>query len=261
MNKLLLSTFLLLLGTAWQAIAQEAPDPAGRPELITDRPDQTESAAIVPKGSVQLETGPYLILNDGNEREWSYNTLLARIGLLSWIELRLQGAYEGYRYEWEGGSASAKGLAPLIIGAKVKLLEEKGRVPQTALMYHITLPGTGGKSFQVDFAEHELRANFSHTLSDKLELAYNLGAQWQELKEADGMYTLSFAYDLGDKVGVFAEAFGFLIEDEQNKHSIDVGITLLARPNLQLDAYLGRGLTENANDWLFGGGFSWRIPR
>lgn len=261
MNKFLLVAFFLLVFGGIQATAQETPDPAERPELITDRPDQTESAAIVPKGSVQLETGPYLILNNENEREWSYNTMLARIGLLPWIELRLQGAYEGYRYSWEGGSPGAKGLAPLIIGTKIKLLEETGRAPQTALMYHITLPGTGGEEFQVEEAEHELRANFSHTLSDKLELAYNIGAEWQDFKDAEGLYTLSFAYDLSDKVGVFAEAFGFLIEDEQNKHSIDGGLTFLARPNLQLDAYIGRGLTENADDWLFGGGFSWRIPR
>lgn len=187
--------------------------------------------------------------------------MLARIGFLPWIELRLQGAYEGFRYEWDGGTPSAKGLAPLTLGTKVKLLEEKGTIPQTALMYHISLPGTAGEAFQVDKAEHELRANFSHTLSDKLELAYNIGAQWQELKGADGMYTLSFAYELSDKVGLFAEAFGFLVEDEQNSHALDGGLTFLARPNLQLDAYIGKDLSENADDWLFGGGFSWRIPR
>jgi hypothetical protein len=27
------------------------------PELVTDRPDQTESSAVVPPGSLQIETG------------------------------------------------------------------------------------------------------------------------------------------------------------------------------------------------------------
>ncbi len=35
-----------------------APPAAGAsPELVTDRPDQTESSNLVPKGYLQLETG------------------------------------------------------------------------------------------------------------------------------------------------------------------------------------------------------------
>ncbi len=259
--KSLLFTFTLFLFLCIQAFAQNELTPPEPPELITDRPDQTESASIVPKGLVQFETGPYLILDDGQRREFSYNTLLVRTGVLDWLEFRLQGAYDGYNYSFDGGEVGDKGLAPLVLGTKIKLLEEQGYIPQTAIMYHITLPGTGGEAFQLEDPEHELRANFSHTLSENVELAYNLGAQWEDIKEAQGMYTLSFAFDISDRVGVFMESFGFLIEDEQNEHSIDGGFTFLVRDNLQLDAYIGRGLTESADDWLFGAGFSWRVPR
>ena len=69
----------MLKGWAWQAIgltltmlgfslggeAQAVPDSQNKlatsrrqaPELITDRPDKTESAVTVPPGYVQLETG------------------------------------------------------------------------------------------------------------------------------------------------------------------------------------------------------------
>lgn len=68
MKKFLLFTLLLILYASLQALAQEIPNATERPELITDRPDQTESAAIVPRGFVQFENGPYLIL-DENKRE------------------------------------------------------------------------------------------------------------------------------------------------------------------------------------------------
>jgi hypothetical protein len=57
---------------------------AETPELVTDRPDQTESTEIVPKGFVQTELG----LGDADGADATFAGL-ARIGLSERIELRV----------------------------------------------------------------------------------------------------------------------------------------------------------------------------
>jgi hypothetical protein len=65
---------------------------ANVPEMVTDRPDFTESASVVPRGRVQLEAG-YTYARDedaGVLAAHSYPEALARIGVVDdRLELRL----------------------------------------------------------------------------------------------------------------------------------------------------------------------------
>ena len=53
---------------------------AQSPDLVTDRPDQTESATVVPRGLIQVETG-YLFARDSNVDGYEVPGTLFRIGL------------------------------------------------------------------------------------------------------------------------------------------------------------------------------------
>ena len=57
-------------------------------ELVTDRPDETESATVVPRGLVQVETG-YLFTRDSGMDSYAVPGTLARIGLGGRTELRI----------------------------------------------------------------------------------------------------------------------------------------------------------------------------
>lgn len=68
------------------------------PDLITDRPDQTESSAIVPLKSLQIETGFVMEKDETDlikQKSFAYNTTLLRFGLLENLELRLGLEYLG----------------------------------------------------------------------------------------------------------------------------------------------------------------------
>ena len=58
-----------MLGVSTEILLAQAPD------LVTDRPDQTESSAVVPLGFAQIETG-YLYTRDSgsSSREVTWNT-------------------------------------------------------------------------------------------------------------------------------------------------------------------------------------------
>ena len=61
---------------------------AQSPDMVTDRPDQTESAAVVPRGLLQVETG-YLFARDGDVDGYAVPGTLFRIGLGGRLELRI----------------------------------------------------------------------------------------------------------------------------------------------------------------------------
>ena len=68
------------------------------PELITDRPDQTESSTTVPYQSVQIETGWLHSEEDDDDIETdTFPQTLLRYGLADGLELRLN--YDGYVWE------------------------------------------------------------------------------------------------------------------------------------------------------------------
>ena len=70
MKRLLLS---LLVWVSIHGIAQER-----TPELITDRPDQTESSSVVPLGALQIETGFIMENDETGLTKQSYTLLILR---------------------------------------------------------------------------------------------------------------------------------------------------------------------------------------
>ena len=61
---------------------------------------------------------------------------------------------------------------------------------------------------------------------------------------------------------VFGEAYGALDfgEGYPDRHSVQSGVTLGLRRNLEFDIRGGLGLTDSVPDWLVGAGLSFRLP-
>lgn len=241
-----------------QAQELESSDPG---PIITDRPDQTEASATVPKGFFQIETGA-MVETDKNAgvkfQAITYNTTLLKYGLTDRFELRIIQEYAKSKID---GISVANGAGPISLGTKIAMLEEKGMLPQMSFMAHIT-QRTGTSEYKPSHVVPDFRFLFAHTLSDKFALSYNLGAEWNgEDAAITRVYTLSLAMGLADKLGCFFEVYGFMPDDAKNDHRFDAGVTYLLRNNFQLDVSGGFGLTENAPDHFLSGGISWRIPR
>lgn len=251
-----LCVLLFLLFCTFSALAQTSEPPT----LVTDRPDQTESAVVIPVNHLQIETGAiYTKINDA-VTEFQYNNSLFRYGVLPWLELRLGQAYGRQEIGLDGLAYEEEGFYPVTLGTKVHLLEERGLVPKTALLYDVELP-TGSRAFMPEDPVHAFRALFSYTLNDWVDLGYNLGVIFpDELNKTTTVYTVSFGLKMTDRLTAFAEAYGFLQNDIENRHLVDGGFTYLVRPNLQVDLSGGAGLTESADDGFVSAGLAWRIP-
>lgn len=248
------------LSAVWVfAAAAALGQPTGEPaELITDRPDQTESSSTVPVGSVQVEAGWLREEIDDEVTSESAPGVLLRIGLTEELELRV--GWAGWVEAGIDGSGDAE------LGLKWHLWRAQGNRPDAALLVGTSVP-VGSAAVTSDAWDPAFRFAFEHELSSTVGLAYNVGYAWETTeengrrsREGAAIWTAALGFGLSDEVGAFIELFGAL-PDGGSESSIDGGLTWLVRPNLQVDLYAGVGLSSTAPDSFVGLGFSWRLPR
>jgi hypothetical protein len=232
-------------------------------EIVTDRPDQTESPSLVPKGGLQVETG-FVFEQDVHHSvkmtNVAFNTTLIKYGINSNVEVRFISEYLG-AYEDDGSiqRRNSDGFSPLAFGLKLKLSEEKGFWPQASLISHIIVK-SGHREFSPSYTAANFRFTFCHTLSEKFSLSYNLGARWDgQTPEAVFLYTLSLGYSVTPKTGVYIETYSFFPEGGRADHRFDSGITYKISPVVQLDLSAGTGLSRNAPDFYISTGISFRL--
>ena len=273
---LIMITFLVLLSTLTTCFAQgqRAPDSTNTLELVTDRPDQTESTSVIPPAYLQLETGWTVTHDEGDALSIKTHELpgsLLRIGVVNRLELRIGwkgGIWETTRELGQKTKSSGHGDAE--IGFKFYLREEEGWIPETALLTGVSLP-VGQKALSSHRLDPAFRVLLSHHLSDRISLGYNLGASWESQLEQNGdrdthsffNYTVAMGIAITDRVGSFVELFGDIPLDAvgKPKNYFDGGFTYLVQKNLQLDFAAGLGLSADADDWFLGLGFSVRLPQ
>jgi len=254
-------TLILLLLLDVSAIAQEE-----QPELITDRPDQTESAAIVPRHALQVETG-FLLENDANDlfstRSFTYNTTLLRFGLLNNLELRAGMDYFRASTTLNNTSISStiSGISPLYTGFKIKITEAQEWFPQVAFLGGLVLPFTANSDRKPNYTAANIRFAFSHALSNRFSLGYNLGAEWDGDSPVPGyFYSAALGFAVTDRLGAFFESYGLIPETGDAEHLMDTGLTYLLLPTLQLDVSGGIGLNKAAIQNFISLGLSFLIP-
>ncbi len=242
--------------------------------LVTDRPDQTESSAVVAPGFVQLEAGWTYTRHDGGPRRVGSHAvpqLLARIGVVNRIEARVGFAgWQAVRGEEATATVDDQGVGDLELGVKYHLHAGRGAMPSLALLAGASVP-TGEEAFSSGRVDPSFRLSFAHELTPRLSLGYNVGTQWVTETDQSGLrhtraetiYTLAFGVSLIERLGVFAESFGSLALGDRGSdtHSLDGGLTLLLTNSVQLDVSGGFGLNTAPDDWFVGLGFAVRLPR
>ena len=140
---------------------------AQTPDLVTDRPDQTESATAVPRGLVQVETGYLLSRDDGVDSFEALQTLV-RIGLGARSELRI--AHAGVI-----GAAGRQGAGDSAVGTKISLIATAdGWAPELALLGGLSLP-TGDAPFSSEGVDPSFLVALAHEVSPRLAPELSVG--------------------------------------------------------------------------------------
>ncbi len=231
--------------------------PLAAQELVTDRPDFTESAESVPRGRFQLEGGA--THEEGEEGEtWSFGEALLRVGLSERLELRLE---PGSWVESEGENGTASGLEDAALGLKLEGPHRPGSSTQVALILATSLP-TGEEELGSDDPHPEAVLAASWDLTPRLGLGANLGGGEEEDEGREllaGRASLALGIDLGGGWGAFVEGFGLYPEGGGSEHFFDAGLTRLVGEDLQVDVRAGHEVGDGGEGaWFAGAGLARR---
>lgn len=230
-------------------------------KIDTDRPDQTESAVLVPKKWFQFEFGIGKQVNSPGSHEFQHPTLLSKYGISKRIELRLiTTATTNSYFDDQHIKQHETGLEPVEVGAKVSLWEEKKMLPKASLIFHFAIPKFASKKFRVEKPAPNFRFTFQNSITENIAIGYNLGAEWDGFnKEAAWLYTFAPGFTIGKKWYAYVEAFGFMSKLNPPEHSLDGGIAYYVTPDLKLDLSSGFGVSPAAPDWYVAFGWSVRF--
>lgn len=238
------------------------PSAANGDPLVTDRPDFTESAAVVPQGRAQIETG-YTFTHTGGHEGHALGEVLIRVGVFDRVETRV-GINS---YAWvDDGIRRTSGLEDGSIGLKILLSEgvsATGLKPATALILEAGIP-YGASGLTTDAVEPSFTLCLGSDLSETVSLGANAGGAWVESpggRRAQWSASLTAATAVSEMVGVYAEWFGLVNSRDlgPNTNYVNGGMTLLFGLDTQFDGRIGVGLNSHSPDYFVGIGISRRM--
>jgi hypothetical protein len=246
--RFVISTCLLIL--YYSAFSQ--PDP-----IETDRPDQTETPSLVPLKHFQVEMGFNI---ESNEQELSYvhPTILWKMGVFRAAEVRLITDIVSAK---DSNGVYRVGLAPVQIGFKAAICEEKKGRPKISFIGHLAIPPISTKSQRTKYVAPNFRFTLEHTLKENISLGYNIGMEWDGFSPQPAfIYTIVNGYNLSQSWYLYYEFFGDIPIGERSTHFFDLGLAWLIKNNLQADLSGGMQVYPFAKGWYTALGFSFRLP-
>jgi len=152
----------------------------------------------------------------------------------------------------------AQGISDIEVGAKIQLFQKEESRFEVAFLSHLLVP-TGSENLSLESFGTINKLAISQEINETLGLGYNLGYNY--FGTGSGMLTYSAVLGVGvnDKVAIYVEPYGELVDMEEFVLNFDTGLTYLVKDNLQLDFSFGTGLTHKMN--YISVGCCWKIAK
>lgn len=239
--------------------------------INTDRPSFTNAPRVVAPGTVQIETG-LEVLRDTIEARTDTGTASAtsaphvhvRLGMSRSIELRAEMAGWIRRDSGRTGAAASTSVSDLALAVEYQFARQDGLGLDLAVIAGSTLPIGGRVSSGA--ADPFARLVWGRDLGPAVNLGGTLN--WSApTSNSDRLRTLDASLVFGHALFGSLSAFweGVVRHQDVDDDAVlalgNVGLLWGLRPDWQLDAWAGRGLTDRAPDWRFGVGAAYRFRR
>ena len=234
-----------------------------QPEPIdTDRPDQTESVFLVPKHWVQFEAGFTFSHLTRDESEYLLPTLLSKYGISKNVEFRLLTTFVSASHlEIPTGTIYENGFAPVEIGTKIALFQQRKLLPQTSVIIQFGIPHLASDKYKIDKIAPSVVLVMQNAVSKNFAVGYNLGVEWDGIDNSNPtwIYTLSPGFNFAKNWYGYVEAFGSFKKHESPQHNIDAGLAYYFTNNCKVDLSSGFGISTAAPVWYLAVGISFRF--
>jgi hypothetical protein len=236
-------SFCLLL--VFHALAQDD-------KINSDQPDQSTGASIVAQKNLQWESSFYVNRFTG-EGTAVISSNMVRYGISKKLEARLH-VEQGYHRDLYLKEA-AHGNAPLAIGAKYAMVEEKKIMPAISLAGWIQLPVTNFND------EPSLWSPTVLLIAEKklhdVTLTVNTGIK-EAVFEHEWEYqsTADVKYELNEAVSVFTEYFAQFASHEEPLHNLDGGVLFSPGKKVQFHLSAGTSIFHQPSNYFVTMGFA-----
>jgi len=237
-------------------------------EIQPDRPEITESARLVPRGSFQLETGITFSKESragGRAEKVLGSEADLRIGLARNFELNI----EGEPFLRVRGPEDDTGFGDVTLGLRYRFVEgdDEPWSPSVGVKPFVRLPiagepiGTGRAAFGFLFM-----ASVPLPLDFELEVnagAVAVGQSRSSEYRGQGIVSASVSRDLARWMFGFVEFFYSTRaqRDEREQFAVNVGLVYRVTPTLAVDAAVQTSLLGQGPDYLIRTGLSVRFGR
>lgn len=239
--------------------------PPESPTISTERPGFTDGSGITPPGRLVLEFGYTYTFRDRRGVEAQTHNgpeILARVGIIE-DRLELRVGTSGYVWSRSNdgtGFVSIEGFSDASVGFKVKIADQNGIMPRLALEGMTTI-GLGSRAISNRDLEPTMKVigtwdlGSGFTLNSNAVVTYAT-ASGERFVQGAGSASLSFA--VSEQMSLFVEYFvvGPRSKGTDAAHSMDMGGALLLSKRVQIDARVGFGLNQEADNLFAGAGIS-----
>ncbi len=256
MRRAAVLTWLLPLSVVIPAVASEP--------LVTDRPDFTESAVVVPSGRLQLELGATWARDNDDVETTSLGEALVRWGVAQRLEVRL-GLPSWQRSSH--GPVWGQGFADMEAGVKVQLHTAEGRsaaVGADWALILVTSAPTGGDEVSAGVWQPSAVLAAGWELGGDWSLGANLGFSRpadEGRRFTSAWFSTTVGIGISDTTAAFLELVGVQRErfGGPGTLAVQAGLTRRLGADLQFDVRIARRLTAEGPDLLAGVGAAVRL--
>jgi hypothetical protein len=222
-------------------------------EMIADRPGFGESASVVDRWHVQLETGLTWARVDRDTRALDLPEALVRVGLGGSLEFRWL-APDWLRSARPGSEES--GWTDTAVGLKWHFAAGGNDLSVRGTVY---LP-SGSTAWSDESSDPEVAIAWSRELSAGWSLGATVGLRRFGSSATSVLSpSLSIRHTLGSHASTFGEYGTSVGKGFRPLHLVDLGRAWLPNRDTQLDLSVGLGLSDAAPDCFLGLGFSRRF--
>jgi Putative MetA-pathway of phenol degradation len=249
---MILATLIVYLGPI---PARADSCPSIKDEIITDRPDITNSSVVVPPGSLQIENGINFSARDGNQLIDGANTRL-RVGIADCLEFLVDTP----TYFANLGSSANSGFSDLAPALKWQISPIPGKV-DLSVVFGAALP-TGSASIAGPGAQPYLQFPWSW----ELRSGWGLSGMFTEFfRPSDSISkritetTFVIEKKVTERASLFVEYVGDYPENASSAQLLNSGALYRLSSNQQVDFHVALGLNHNAPSYIVGVGYSVRF--
>ena len=228
---------------------------ASRNEIITDRPDVTNSSVVIPAGSLQIENGVNLSARDGDRVIDGTNTRL-RFGIANCLEFLVDTP----TYFANLSNPQNSGFSDAAPALKWQISPVPGKVDLSAV-FGVALP-TGSAGIAGPGAQPYLQFPWSW----ELRSGWGLSGMFTEFfRPSDPTSkrvtetTFAIEKQVTERASLFVEYVGDYPASGSPAQLLNSGGLYRLGPNQQLDFHVALGLNHNAPSYIVGVGYSVRF--